>query len=154
MNELVRIWKQVVMDQSIFDWILCQVSKRTGWGSNRTPLACKSGTLLLDQPVQPEAKNAMSYAFTPPYIFTAWYLIKHRNNSAFILVICGFFYDDVRSWDPNYEFILRKVLRWMQNSPMGRPNWHEHPFNMYKSFAFYSLVIVADPSYIASARIA
>jgi len=27
-----------------------------------------------------EFKNAWSYIFTPPYVFKAWYLVKHRDN--------------------------------------------------------------------------
>jgi hypothetical protein len=25
------------------------------------------------------SKNAWSYTFTPPYVFMAWYLVKHRD---------------------------------------------------------------------------
>jgi hypothetical protein len=42
-------------------------------------------------PTNPEVKNAWSYTSTPPYIFMAWSLVKHRGN--FILSVTVFFHD-------------------------------------------------------------
>jgi hypothetical protein len=38
-------------------------------------------------PSNAEVKNAWSYALTPPYVLMVWYLIKHRDNFTFTLVI-------------------------------------------------------------------
>jgi len=37
-------------------------------------------------PSSAEVKNVWSYTSTPPYVFTAWCLVKHRDNFAFAFV--------------------------------------------------------------------
>jgi hypothetical protein len=37
-------------------------------------------------PSSAEVKNAWSYPSTPQYVFTAWCLVKHRDNFAFTFV--------------------------------------------------------------------
>jgi hypothetical protein len=34
-----------------------------------------------------DVKNARSYTCTPQYVFMAWYLVKHRDNFTFALLI-------------------------------------------------------------------
>jgi hypothetical protein len=38
-------------------------------------------------PSSAEVKNAWSYTSTPPYVFMAWYLLKHRYNYIFFAFI-------------------------------------------------------------------
>jgi len=39
-------------------------------------------------PSNAEVKNAWNYTTTHPYVFAAWFLVKHRNNfSVFVLVL-------------------------------------------------------------------
>jgi hypothetical protein len=47
-------------------------------------------------PSSAEVKNAWSYTSTPPYVFIAWCLVKHRDNFTFYLL--------------NYSFFVRGVL--------------------------------------------
>jgi hypothetical protein len=60
-------------------------------GPIQPPMQRVSGTLFLgvkrsgreadhSSPPIAEVKNAWSYASTPPYIFMAWCLVKHRDN--------------------------------------------------------------------------
>jgi hypothetical protein len=42
-------------------------------------------------PSSAEVKNTWSYTSTPPYAFTDWCLVKHRNNFTFTLVITKFY---------------------------------------------------------------
>jgi hypothetical protein len=37
-------------------------------------------------PSSPEVKNARNNTSTPPYVFIAWYFIKHRND----FTLCGY----------------------------------------------------------------
>jgi len=37
-------------------------------------------------PHSAEVNDAWSYNSTPPYIFTVWYLVKHRDNFTFIFI--------------------------------------------------------------------
>jgi hypothetical protein len=37
-------------------------------------------------PSSAEVKNAWSYTSTPPYVFMAWCLVKHRDNFTFIFI--------------------------------------------------------------------
>jgi hypothetical protein len=39
-------------------------------------------------PSSADVKNSSSYASTPPYVFKALYLIKHRDNSAYGTQCC------------------------------------------------------------------
>jgi hypothetical protein len=38
-------------------------------------------------PSSAEIKNAWSYVSTPPYVFMAWCLIKHRGNFTFAMLL-------------------------------------------------------------------
>jgi urea transporter len=44
-----------------------------------------SVTLNIHLHLTAEVKNAWSYTITPPFIFTTWCLIKHRDNFTFII---------------------------------------------------------------------
>jgi hypothetical protein len=37
-------------------------------------------------PSNAEVKNELRYTFTPPYVFMAWYLVKHREKFTFLVL--------------------------------------------------------------------
>jgi hypothetical protein len=62
--------------------------KRQGHKTDRSPLS------------NAEAENAWSYTTTPQYVFTAWYLVKHRDNFAFTLTsaMVSICYAEICQW--------------------------------------------------------
>jgi hypothetical protein len=66
----------------------CNVSRQGEVGllfaiSPRKVALGSTGARLWSYPLTPsgaEVKNAWSYTSTPPYVFTTWFLIKHRDN--------------------------------------------------------------------------
>jgi hypothetical protein len=53
-------------------------------------------------PSSVEVKNAWSYTTTPPYIFMAWYFVKHRDNFTFNRQRCTHTHAHTRTRALNY----------------------------------------------------
>jgi hypothetical protein len=77
-------------------FLFAQVS-RTPLGPIQLPIQWVLGAVSLgvkrpgreadhSSPSSAEVNNAWSYTSTPPYVFMAWYLVKHRDNFTFHLL--------------------------------------------------------------------
>jgi hypothetical protein len=76
---------------------LFTTASRTALGPTQPPIQRVPGALSLgvkrpgreadhSPPSSAEVKNALRYTSTPPYVFMAWCLVKHRDNFTFTFI--------------------------------------------------------------------
>jgi hypothetical protein len=75
-----------------------KVASKFSLGPTQPPIECVPGYLSREikwsrceadhsPPPSAEVRNAWSYTPIPPYVFMAWYVVKHRDNFTFYVKI-------------------------------------------------------------------
>jgi hypothetical protein len=73
---------------------------------------------LTTPPSSAEIENVWRYAFAPPNIFMAWYLIKQSDNFVFTFMMCVFFFQmtiSVKAQVITAHFLWRYMVLVMHN---------------------------------------
>jgi hypothetical protein len=114
-----RVQPGLVPTQPLIQWVSVAISpgiKRPGREADHSP------------PSSAEVKNACSYTSTPPYVFMAWYFVKHRDSFTFtftfVVFACKMYDKQARDtqWyrTPSVGTALNYILRERSSSVTNR----------------------------------